>query len=81
MKVLMNHQGNLGYGPDQVKGMTLDDLLAEVEQAIEDFGGDAEVIPHQTNNGRGANYGALQRFELFEPADVEDEEAEDRAHL
>jgi hypothetical protein len=70
MRVLMNHQGNLGYGPDQINNpITLNDLLEQIEEAIAEWGGDAEVVAYQTNNGHGANYGSMYRHELFEAVD------------
>lgn len=75
MRVLMNHQGNLGYGPDQIDNpITLNDLQELIEEAIVEWGGDAEVVMHQTNNGHGANYGSLYRHDLFDPVEQEDEE-------
>lgn len=70
----MNFQGNQGYGADQVSGMSLADLLATVEEAVEEFGGDAEVVLYQVNNGRGANFGVfVGEFDLFESDGEEDQ--------
>lgn len=75
MKVRMNHAGNRGYAADQIEGaMTLADLLAAVEEAIIEWGEDAEVVTFQTNNGHGANFGHLHEFDLFEAADDDDDE-------
>lgn len=78
-RVLLRAEGNLGYAADQVEGsvMTLADLLAEVEQAICEWGEDAEVVLHQTNNQYGANYGKLDRWDLFDAAPSDDEDEED----
>lgn len=66
MKVLLNAEGNLGYGSDQIDGsMTLGCLLEAVQNAIIDWGEDAEVVLHQTNNGYGANFGRLSQWEVF----------------
>ncbi|WAB10112.1 hypothetical protein SEA_GRAVAILLIA_2 [Mycobacterium phage Gravaillia] len=75
MKVLLNHTGNRGYGADQVTGIiTLADLRAAVDEAIEEWGEDAEVVTYQTNNGRGANYGTLDdAAELFTAAEDDDD--------
>lgn len=79
-KVLLNCEGNLGYGPDQIhSGTTLACLLEAVEEAIAEWGEDAEVVLHQTNNGRGANFGKLAKWTLFDAADPEDEEDIDLA--
>ena len=43
--VLMAHQGNLGYGAEQVQtGVTLADLLEQVQDAITEWGDDALVV-------------------------------------
>lgn len=69
-RVLIGHQGNLGYAPDQIDtSFTLGDLLEAVQEAVEEWGEDAIVVTHQTNNGRGANYGSLYVPALFSPDD------------
>lgn len=65
MKVLLRHQGNLGYGCDQVQGMTLGELLEAVQDAVDEFGEDTEVVTFQTNNGRGANFGSIDSNMTF----------------
>ncbi len=75
VKVLLKHEGNLGYSPDQVNGITLADLLELVEEAVEEWGGDTEVVLYQTNNRYGANYGTLYRWDVFSvPSSDEDED-------
>jgi hypothetical protein len=74
MKVLLNHEGNLGYGPDQVQGMTLGDLLAAVEEAVTEWGEDAEVVLQQTNNRYGACFGHLNRWDTFAYPDADEDE-------
>lgn len=76
MRIKMNVEGNLGYGPDQIESsISLGNLLEQVEQAIEEWGEDAEVVLHQQNNRYGANYGSLaEGFDLFQSADDDDEE-------
>lgn len=70
-KLLMHYSGNLGYGADQVNGQTLGEMLEAIQEAIDEYGEDAEVVLCQGNNGRGANYGrlanVLEMFELAEP--------------
>jgi len=74
-KILMNHSGNRGYGADQVEGMTLAELLEQVQDAILEWGEDAEVVAFQTNNGRGANYGHLHHgYDLFNADECDEEE-------
>lgn len=71
-KITLNVEGNLGYGTDQVEGMTLADLKYAVEEAITEWGEDTEVVVFQTNNQYGAKYGRLSIWETF--AGNEDEE-------
>lgn len=65
MKINMNHSGNGGYAPDQVNGMTLGALLEAVQEAIVEWGEDAEVVLHQVNNQYGASYGSFCEYEIF----------------
>ena len=71
MKITFNVESNLGYSPDQVKGITLGGLLAQVEEAVAEWGEDTEVVLHQINN-RGANYGRLVEYGLFSSEDAEE---------
>ena len=75
MRIKMNVNGNQGYGPDQIESpISLGDLLEQVQEAIMEWGEDAEVVLHQVNNRYGANYGNLvEGFDLFESADDDDE--------
>lgn len=70
-RIQMNIEGNLGYAPDQIdRTITLADLLAQVQEAIEEWGEDTEVVLHQSNNGSGANYGSLSQYmDLFSGTD------------
>lgn len=72
-KITLNFEGNLGYGTDQVEGMTLADLKYAVEEAITEWGSDAEVVMFQTNNQYGAKYGRLSPWETF-ASNEEDED-------
>lgn len=77
-RISLNVEGNLGYGPDQIQtSVTLADLLEQVQEAINEWGEDAEVVLYQSNNRYGANYGRLSRYELFDTPDNYDEEGED----
>ena len=70
MKVLMNYSGNRGYSADQIENpTTLSELLAQVQDAITEWGEDAEVVLFQTNNGHGANFGQLHEHPMFESAE------------
>ncbi len=58
-RVILNISDNQGYAPDQISTkMTLARLLEAVEEAIEDYGSDAQII---LNNGQrhGAGYGSI----------------------
>lgn len=74
-KVTLNIESNLGYGPDQVTGITLADLREMVEEAVTEWGGDTEVVICQINNPYGANYGQFAAYDLFQS--TEDEENDD----
>lgn len=78
MNVKMNFEGNLGYAADQVSNkMTLADLLTQVEEAIEKYGEDAEVVSFQTNNRYGACYGSLDQWSGLFTSDEDDVECEE----
>lgn len=76
--VLFRHEGNLGYGADQVRAnMTLGELLEAVQEAIVEWGEDANVVTYQTNNRYGANYGSLSGYDLFAAANNDDDEEDE----
>lgn len=70
-RISLNVEGNLGYGADQMnRPVTLADLLEQVQEAIVEWGEDAEVVVYQINNRYGASYGQLARgYELFDATD------------
>ncbi len=73
--VRMNFEGNLGYTPDQIdQKVTLADILAQVQDAIVEWGEDTEVVLYQTNNGRGANYGNVSEYQMFDTAKSDDDD-------
>ena len=74
-QIVMNFNGNQGYAPDQINSkVTLADLLEQVQEAIHEWGEDAEVVLHQMNNGHGANYGSLAGgYDLFDGTEEDDE--------
>lgn len=75
IRVQMNVESNLGYAAGQIdRTITLANLLEQVQDAIELWGEDAEVILHQTNNRYGANYGKLAAYDLFSSSDDQDED-------
>lgn len=74
-RISLNVEGNLGYGADQIQTkLTLADLLEQVQDAIELWGDDAEVVLYQNNNQYGANYGRLAAYDLFDVTDTYDED-------
>ena len=75
-RIQMNVESNPGYDLDQInQPVTLASILQQVQDAIDEWGEDAEVVLHQTNNGYGANYGRLYDYGLFDGP--EGDEAED----
>lgn len=81
MKALLNVESNLGYGADQVQGMTLGELLEAVQTAVDEWGEDTEVVLHQTNNRYGANYGTISQWDTFTAPEPDDFEVGDRVVL
>lgn len=77
-RIKFNVEGNLGYAADQVDSpINLGQLLEQVQEAIVEWGEDAEVVLHQVNNQYGANFGRIAQWELFEgPEGEEDEDDE-----
>ena len=71
-RISLNVESNLGYGPDQIQtSVSLADLLEQVQEAIVEWGEDAEVVVYQINNRYGASYGQLARgYELFDASDT-----------
>lgn len=81
MKALLNVEGNLGYGPDQVRGMTLGELLEAVQTAVNEWGEDTEVVLHQVNNQYGANFGRLVSGETLTGPEAEEFAVGDRVTM
>lgn len=71
MKIKMNVSPNQGYGADQVTGMTLADLRASIDEAITEWGEDAEVVTFDLGNRYGAKYGTLSSYDTFEACEDE----------
>lgn len=65
-RITMNIHANRGYSAEQIDGaMRLGDILAAVEEAITEWGEDALVVTHDTDNRYGANYGALGNYGML----------------
>lgn len=77
-QVILGVSANEGYAPEQIKSkVTLQDLLEAVEEAIENFGEDAQIV---LDNGQiyGARYGCIvTNFGEIEFEEVEDDEEEE----
>ena len=69
--VRLNLQGNLAFAAADVpgSGMTLGELLGDLQDAIERHGEDAELVTFQTNNERGAQWGRIS-YNPFDAADA-----------
>ena len=71
-KVGIGILANAGYGKDQVKGVTLAELKNFIDEMIEYYGEDTEIITIDRGNVYGAKYG-----KLYLSNDLEDEYDED----
>ena len=69
--VRLNLQGNLAFAAADVpgSGMTLGELLGDLQDAIDRYGEDAVVVTMQTNNERGAQWGRIS-YNPFDAADA-----------
>lgn len=71
-RVLLRISDRQDYSPDQVtETMTLRDLHRAIEEAIDQFGPDAQVV---TDNGDkyGATFGGIDPYaDTFTPADAD----------
>jgi len=67
---------NQGYAADQVtNGVTLGDLLEQIQDAVDQYGDDTLVVTKDFGNRYGANWGSLPRFDgVTLNGDDEDEE-------
>lgn len=75
-KVLLAVTNNQGYGPDQVSGsMTLGALRDALEEAINTYGEEAEIVTKETGNRYGARYGSVDIYaDTFVGVDEEGED-------
>lgn len=73
-QVLMNIRTNQGYAPDQIdRTVTLADLKAALEEAIEEFGEEAQVVVFG-GKSYGADYGSIDSYaDIFTSAKEEEE--------
>lgn len=75
-KVGIGILSNAGYGKDQVQGVTLRELKEFIDEMIEYYGEDTEVITVDRGNKYGANYGKLYLTDELENDYDEEEEEE-----
>lgn len=75
-RISLNVESNLGYAADQIdRTITLADLLEQVQEAIVEWGEDAEVVLYQMNNQYGASYGRLSDgYSVFDATDSYEDE-------
>lgn len=61
--VALQIEANLGYSADQIDThMTIAELIERLEDAQEEYGGEAVLVIHQTNNRYGASFGRIEAF-------------------
>ena len=71
-KVLLEINGARGYGSEQVHSITLGELKNMVEDYIEYYGEDTEIVTHDDSNSYGASYGVI--FNISEDENYDEEE-------
>lgn len=72
MKFVIGIKSNMGYSPNQVRGIKVKDL----KEMLEDLEDDDEVITCDYNNKYGANFGMIMK-EMLDEDDYEDDDEED----
>lgn len=72
-KVGLSILANAGYSANQVKGVTLGELRDFIEEMIEYYDEDTEVITVDSGNVYGAKYGKLYLQGLLVDEDDEEE--------
>ena len=73
-KVGIRILANAGYGVDQVKGITLEELKDFVEDLIAEYGEDTEIVTVDDGNHYGAKYGKLYTETIDDEYTEDDEE-------
>lgn len=68
-KLLLKINGAKGYSSNQVNSISLGVLKDMVEEYIEYYGADTEIVTHDESNRYGASYGVI-----FEIAEEEEDE-------
>jgi len=74
-KVGIGILANAGYGKDQVQGVTIRELKEFIDEMIEYYGEDTEIITVDRGNKHGAKYGKLYLTDELEN-DYDEEEEE-----
>lgn len=70
-KLLLKINGARGYSSNQVNSISLGVLRDMVEEYIEYYGADTEIVTHDESNSYGASYGVI-----FDITEEEDEDYE-----
>ena len=65
---------NAGYSANQVNGVTLGELRDFIDEMIEYYDEDTEVVTVDDGNRYGANYGRLYLQDVLEDEEEEEEE-------
>ena len=76
MKVQMNIAPHRGYSADQVgdNATTLGELMARLQEAIDEHGEDAELVTFDASNRYGASWGGWDNWgTMFEPVEGSEE--------
>lgn len=68
MKYQLNIRANGGYSADQVKGLTVGDLKA----LLDEMDDDDEIITYDSTNAYGAAYGTISG--TYDESDAEEDE-------
>ena len=71
-KVGISILANAGYSPDQVKGITLKELRDFIDEMIEYYDEDTEIITVDKGNVYGAKYGNIYLRDVLEEDEEED---------
>ena len=76
-KVGIKILSNAGYGADQVKGIKLGELKEFIEEMIEYYGEDTEVITVDSGNKYGAKYGKIYLVDSLDEDNEENDEGDE----
>lgn len=73
MRIALRIRANEGYNAKQAaNGLT----VGELRRWLEDFNDDDEIVTHDLNNGYGADWGHIEKYDMTEDCPDEDDEDE-----